>query len=54
MKEFYVAPDAEIIRFVAEENIADTDPTSVLDWNVGNNQDGSFDSDVNNYNKWFN
>ena len=54
MKEFYVAPDAEIIRFVAEENIADTDPTSVLDWNVSDNKDGSFSNNVDSYDKWFN
>ena len=52
MKEFYVAPEAEIIRFVAEENIANTDPTSVLDWEVTDNQDG--DLGGTNYDKWFN
>jgi len=31
MKEPYIAPEAEVIRFVAEENIANTEPTSVLD-----------------------
>lgn len=52
MKEFYVAPEAEVIRFIAEENIANTtDPTSVLDWLIEENQDGNVGTD--NYNKWF-
>ncbi len=50
MKEFYVAPEAEIVRFVAEENIANTDSTSVLDWDIKNDQDGDFSA---NYDKWF-
>ena len=50
MKEFYVAPEAEVIRFVAEEYIADTDPTSVIDWVVSNNEDGDVGA---NYEKWF-
>ncbi len=47
MKEFYVAPEAEIIRFVAQESIADN-PASILDWAV-NNDDGIINED-----KWFN
>ena len=50
MKEVYVAPEAEIIRFAAEENIATTNPTSVLDFEIGNNADGG----VIDYDKWFN
>ena len=50
MKEFYVAPEAEVIRFVAEEYIANTDPTSVLDWLIEDNLDGDVGT---NYDKWF-
>ena len=50
MREVYIAPEAEVIRFVAEENIANTEPTSVLDWAVSNdeNKDGIINAD-----KWF-
>lgn len=48
MKELYVAPEAEVVRFVALENIADTNPTSVLDWEITDNKDGVID-----YDKWF-
>lgn len=47
MKEFYVAPEAEIIRFVAEENIAN-ETTSELDWAVDQG-----DGDFVNQDKWF-
>lgn len=50
MKELYVAPEAEIVRFVAEENIALNEETSFLGWEVTGNKDGNW----NNWNKWFN
>lgn len=50
MKELYVAPEAEIVRFVAQENIADDQPSSILDgWGVDNKEDGVINAD-----KWFN
>lgn len=53
MKEFYVAPEAEIVRFVAQENIADDQPVSILDsWGVENGADGNIS--VDDYDKWFN
>ena len=52
MKEFYVAPEAEVIRFVAEENIANENEVSVLDWNVENNADAD-GGNIDNYGKWF-
>ena len=48
MKELYEAPEAEIVQFIAEENLA-FDKTSFLGWDVTDNQDG----DWNNWDKWF-
>jgi hypothetical protein len=49
MKETYIAPEAEVIQFVAEENLAFDDKTSFLGWDVTDTQDG----DWNNWGKWF-
>lgn len=49
MKELYTAPEAEIIHFVAEENLAFDDKTSFLGWDVTDTQDGNWD----NWGKWF-
>ena len=49
MKEFYVAPEAEIIQFVAEENLAFGEQTSLLGWDVTDNSDG----DWKDFDKWF-
>ena len=46
MKEHYVAPEVEVIRFVAQENLAFDDTTSFIGIDVTENQDG-------NANKWF-
>ncbi len=48
MKELYEAPEAEIVQFVAEENLA-FDKTSFLGWDVSDNADGNW----NNWDKWF-
>jgi hypothetical protein len=50
MQEMYVAPMAEIIRFVAEENIAASDDVSFLGFDVTDKQDGEW----NSWEKWFN
>lgn len=49
MKELYVAPEVEVIYFVAEENLAFDKQTSFLGWDVTDTQDGSWD----NWGKWF-
>ena len=49
MKELYTAPEAEIIHFVAEENLAFDDKTSFLGWDVTDQGDGNW----NNWDKWF-
>lgn len=49
MKKFYVAPEAEIVSFVAEENLAFDDNTSFLGWDVTDTQDGNWE----NWGKWF-
>ena len=49
MKELYEAPEAEIVQFVAEENLAFGN-TSFLGWDVTDTQDGNW----NNWDKWFN
>lgn len=49
MKELYVAPEAEIVRFVAEENLAFDDNTSFLGLDVTDAQDGNWE----NWGKWF-
>lgn len=49
MKEIYVVPEAEIVLFVAEENLA-FDKTSFLGWDVTDQGDGNW----NNWDKWFN
>ena len=48
MKELYVAPEAEIVRFVAEEDLA-TGTVSFLGFDVTNQQDG----DWNGWDQWF-
>lgn len=48
MKELYLAPEAEIVRFVAEEKLA-FDEASDVSWDVSNAQDG----DWSNIDKWF-
>ena len=47
MKEFYVAPEAEIVRFVAEEALANQ--VSFLGFDVTNKQDG----DWSGWAQWF-
>ena len=47
MKEFYVAPEAEIVRFVAEEALANK--VSFLGFDVTNKQDG----DWSGWDQWF-
>jgi hypothetical protein len=49
MKKIYEAPEAEVIHFVAEENLAFDDNTSFLGFDVTDNQDGDWD----NWGKWF-
>ena len=46
MKECYVAPEAEVVQFVAQENLAFDDTTSFIGVDVTENQDGNAD-------KWF-
>jgi len=50
MKEMYMAPEAEIVRFVAEENMAASDNVSFLGFDVTDKQDGEWSS----WDKWFN
>ena len=50
MKEIYTAPEAEIIYFVAEENLAFDEKTSFLGWDVTDQGDGNW----KNWDKWFN
>lgn len=49
MKELYEAPEAEIVQFVAEENLA-FNKTSFLGWDITDNGDGNWE----NWDKWFN
>ena len=51
MKELYVSPEAEVICFAAEENLAwnETGITSFLGWEVDDTKDG----DWNNWDKSF-
>ena len=49
MKKIYEAPEAEVICFVAEENLAFDEETSFLGWDVTDNQDGNWE----NWGKWF-
>lgn len=49
MKELYMAPEAEIICFVAEENLAFDEKTSFLGWDITDKSDG----DWTNWDKWF-
>lgn len=49
MKELYVAPEAEIVRFAAEEKLAFNDQDSFLGFDVTDQQDGNFD----NWGQWF-
>ena len=48
MKELYVEPKAEVIRFVAEENLASDGNTSFIGWDVTDSSDGTI-----NYDKGF-
>ena len=50
MREIYIAPEAEIVRFAAEEKLAFNDQDSFLGFDVTDNQDGDWDG----WNKWFN
>lgn len=47
MRETYVAPEAEIVCFIAQEELANQ--TSFLGFDVTENQDG----DWNGWDKWF-
>ena len=47
MKERYVAPEVEIVRFVAEEALASQ--VSFMGFDVTEQQDG----DWNSWNQWF-
>ena len=47
MKERYVAPEAEIVRFAAEEALANQ--LSFVGYDVTNQQDGDWSS----WDKWF-
>lgn len=49
MKELYIAPEAEIVCFVAEENLA-LSATSFLGWDITDQGDGNWE----NWDKWFN
>ena len=49
MKELYEAPKAEIVQFVAEENLASSN-TSFLGWDITDQGDGNWE----NWDKWFN
>jgi len=49
MRETYVAPEAEIVCFIAEENLA-FNMTSFLGWDVTDQGDGNWE----NWDKWFN
>ena len=51
MKEFYVAPEAEIVRFVAEENIA-AEGDSYMFIGIGGSN-GTADGKVDKYETWF-
>ena len=50
MREIYIVPEAEIVRFAAEEKLAFSDQDSFLGVDVTDNQDG----DWNGWDKWFN
>ena len=50
MKELYMAPEAEIVRFAAEEALAnDLATVSFVGIDVTNSQDGDWES----WSKWF-
>jgi len=49
MKELYVAPEAEIVRFAAEEKLAFNDQDSFLGFDVSDSQDG----DWTGWEQWF-
>ncbi len=51
MKELYMAPEAEIIRFVAEEELAAG--LGVIDSNVSFDVTDQKDGDWKNWDKWF-
>ena len=42
MREIYIAPEAEIVRFAAEEKLAFNDQDSFLGFDVTDNQDGDW------------
>ena len=50
MKDSYMAPEAEIVLFVAEENLASNENTSFLGWDITDQGDGNWE----NWDKWFN
>lgn len=53
MKELYISPEAEVVCFVSEENLAlslnENGVTSFLGWDITDYTDG----DWNNWEKWF-
>ncbi len=50
MRKLYIAPEAEIVRFAAEENLAaDDGSVSFVGVDVTDQQDGYWD----NWEKWF-
>ena len=49
MKENYVTPEAEVIRFVSEENLANDEKASFIGWDITDKSDG----DSTNWGKWF-
>ena len=50
MKERYVAPEAEVVRFVAEENLASGEGlVSYVGFDVTSKQDGDWES----WSQWF-
>lgn len=51
MKELYISPEAEVVCFVSEENLAldENGITSFLGWDITDYTDGNW----NNWEKWF-
>lgn len=53
MKELYIAPEAEIIRFVAEEELAAGVGFGEIASNVGFEVENQADGNWANWDKWF-
>ena len=49
MKESYVKPEADVVYFVSEENLASGETTSFIGWDVTDKSDGG----ITNWGKWF-